>query len=130
MTDSTPIVVIIDDSRSVVALFKHSVESLDIDLHVFESAPQAQVWLETNRPDLIFLDIIMPEKDGLTYLKELRKTALHAETPVIMISSKDYAQDRSMARELGALEFVSKPVRAQVLRELVIQHTGAVAKSD
>ena len=55
----------------------------------------------------------MPGKDGLTFLKELRHLALHKDTSVVMIRFKDYAQDRSVAEKLSALEFITKPMPIQ-----------------
>ena len=55
----------------------------------------------------------MPGKDGLTFLKALGHLALHKDTSVVMIRFKDYAQDRSVAEKLGALEFITKPMPIQ-----------------
>ena len=79
-------------------------------------------YLKDNKPDLLFLDIIMPEKDGLTFLQELRKLPLHRDTHVIMISSKDYAQDRTVANELGAVEFIIKPMPMQTITDIILNY--------
>jgi len=125
MADSRPTIVVIDDSESVIELFKHGLESMDVDIVAFRSAEEAASYFTSNQPDLVFLDIIMSGKDGLTFLKELRRNEMHNDTKVIMISSKDYQQDRAIARELGALDFVPKPVRSRDLQELVVRHTNA-----
>ena len=73
--------------------------------------------------NMIFLDIIMPGMDGLTFLRQLRQLALQKDTPVIMVTSKDYAQDRYVARQLGALDFLIKPLRFKEIRDLIYKHT-------
>ncbi len=90
---------------------------------MFASANEAFEYLEKYKPDLLFLDIIMPEKDGLTFLQELRRLPLHEDTPTVVISSKDYAQDRVAAKELGVVEFVAKPMSTKAIEELIVRYT-------
>ncbi|MGH8580432.1 MAG: response regulator, partial [Gammaproteobacteria bacterium] len=66
-------------------------------------------------------DIMLPDKDGLTFLQELRKTSLHRDTPMVMITTKDYAQDRLIAQHLGVLEFVIKPISSRATHNLVLK---------
>lgn len=125
MTDNSPTIVVVDDSPSVKALFERGTIDCKIELVVFRSADNAWTYLETISPALLFLNIKMPGKDGLTFLKELRHLPLHKETSVIMISSKDYAQDRSVAEKLGALEFITKPMPIQVITDVIHKYIQA-----
>jgi len=125
MSLKKPIVVIVDDSSSVRVFFERVIAPMDVDLQMFGSANDAFEYLETHKPDLLFLDIIMPEKDGLTFLQELRHLPLHKDTPTIVISSKDYAQDRVAAKELGVVEFVAKPMATKAIEELGLKYTSA-----
>jgi DNA-binding response OmpR family regulator len=117
-------VVVVDNSPSLITLFRRGAEDMNIDLHAFSTTDDAWVYLETNRPDLLFLNIKMPGRDGLTILRDLRKLPQHQQTSVVMISSKDYAQDRSIASELGALEFITKPMPIQTIKDAMIKHLG------
>lgn len=119
MGTETPVVVLIDDSPSVKALFERSSQYCDIKLTVFDSADKSMEYLTHSKPALLFLNIKMPGKDGLTFLKELRDLPLHEDTSVVMISSKDYAQDRSVAEKLGALDFITKPMPIQVITDVI-----------
>ena len=133
MSNNKPTVVIVDDSSSVRIFFERVAESLDVELKMFESAADAAPYLQSNRPDLLFMDIIMPDKDGLTFLQELRRIPTHADTPTVVISSKDYAQDRIAAKELGVLEFVAKPMSTKTIEDLIVKFTGdgaAAARTD
>ena len=98
---------------------------MDVELVFFDSAGTSWSYLEANKPDLLFLNIKMPGKDGLIFLKELRELALHKNTSVVMISSKDYAQDRSVASQLGAVEFITKPMPIKAITDVVLKYTQA-----
>ena len=101
-----------------------------LTLLTFESAEDSLRFLDTNRPSLLFLNIMMPNKDGFTFLRELRAKELHAETPTVMISSKDYAQDRTAAKELGVLEFVAKPISKKAIRSLIEKHVNTGTRAE
>jgi DNA-binding response OmpR family regulator len=120
--NTTKSVVVVDNSPSLITLFRRGAEDLDIELQAFHTTADAWTYLEANKPDLLFLNIKMPGKDGLTILKELRKLPLHKDTSVVMISSKDYAQDRTFASELGALDFITKPMPIQAIKDALIRH--------
>jgi CheY-like chemotaxis protein len=120
-----PTIVIVDDSSTVRLFFERAIEPLDVELEMFASANDAFAYLKTHKPALLFLDIIMPEKDGLTFLQELRRLPLHEDTPTVVISSKDYAQDRVAAKELGVVEFVAKPMSTKVIEKLIVRFTAS-----
>ena len=119
LASAAPEIVVIDDSPSIKALFEKGTKGSDIELKVFGSAEKSLEYLQQSQPALLFLNIKMPGKDGLTFLKELRHLPLHKDTSVVMISSKDYAQDRSVAEKLGALEFITKPMPIQVITDVI-----------
>ena len=121
---TTPTVVVVDDSPSVRIIFERGTENLDVNLMIFESARASWEYLEDNKPELLFLNIKMPGKDGLTFLKELRELPLHKDTSVVIISSKDYAQDRTIANELGAQDFITKPMPIKAITDVVLKYIG------
>ena len=123
-----PTIVVIDDSASVRLFFERSAHDFDVALELCGSAEEALRLLSHTHPDLIFLDIIMPDKDGLTFLQQLRRLPGLAETPVVVISSKDYAQDKMTAKELGASEFVIKPMSTKTIKDLIAKYTEARAR--
>ncbi len=129
MGKTRPAVIGVDNSPSMKKLLERSTENLDIDLTVFASAEDAWSYLQSNTPDLIILSIILPIKDGLTLLKELRQLSEHQQTQVIIISSKDYSKDRIIAKELGALEFIPKPMPMQTITDVVVKYTQANLKN-
>ena len=129
MGNTKPIVVAVDNSPSMKKLLERSTENLDIDLTVFTSAKEAWSYLQSNTPDLLILNIIMPIKDGLSLLNEIRRLPNNRQTQVIIVSSKDYAQDRILANELGVLEFIAKPMPMQRITDVVVKYTQASSKN-
>jgi CheY-like chemotaxis protein len=119
METHKPTIVLVDDSAAMRAFFEQV---------AYESAEASLSYLATSRPNLLFLNVMMPNKDGYTFLRELRGNELHADTPTVMISSKDYAQDRTAARELGVLEFVAKPISKKAIRSLIEKYVGQSAR--
>ena len=117
-------VVLVDDSPTLATLFQRAALNMEVELQIFNKTSEAWGYLEDNKPDLIFLNILMPGKDGLSTLKELRSRPLHEDTTIVMISSKDYAQDKSIASELGAVDFIIKPMPIQVIKDALIKHLG------
>lgn len=124
MTDKLPTIVVVDDSATSISLYQFSVEPLAVNFIGFKSPAEAFPYLQEHQPELLFLDIIMPGMDGLTFLRRLRALPHQKDTPVIMVTSKDYAQDRYIAKQLGALDFVIKPLRFKEIRDLVCKHTN------
>ena len=122
MGDYKRTIVLIDDNETSHKFFKRSIENLSIDLKNFASTKKAMKYLKDEKPSLLFLNIIMPDKNGLTFLEELRKLPLHKDTPVIMITSKDYAQDRTVAFGLGAIDFIVKPMSMRAITSIMLDH--------
>ncbi len=68
MDKDIPIVVVADNSPTIKTLFERSTEKLGIELIIFDSAENARTYLKSNKPDLLILSIILPDKDGLSFL--------------------------------------------------------------
>ena len=115
-------VVLVDDNATSRKFFLRSVENLSIDLKTYGNTESAMEYLSNSKPSLLFLNIIMPDKNGLTFLGELRKMSLHSDTRVIMITSKDYTQDRTVAFELGALDFIVKPMSMRSITSIMLDY--------
>ena len=125
MTRKNPKVVVIDDSPTSISLYELSAGPLAVDLSTFASPIDSLEYLEEHEADLVFLDILMREKDGLAVLKNMRAMELHQNTVVVMVTSKDYAQDRQTALEFGARDYLVKPLRSQEIREVICKYTDA-----
>ena len=125
MPAKSPEIVVIDDSPTSVSLYELGIGPLDVNLRSFQSASKSLTYLEDHNADLVFLDVLMREKDGLTLLTKLRSMKRHQDTVVVMVTSKDYHQDRHIARGLGVREYLVKPLRSQEIREIICKYTDA-----
>lgn len=121
----SPEIVVVDDSPTSISLYELSSGPLAVNLRSFQSASESLAYLQDHNADLVFLDVLMREKDGLTLLKKLRGMKRHQNTVVVMVTSKDYHQDRHIARGLGVREYLVKPLRSQEIREIICKYTDA-----
>ena len=104
-------VLIIDDTEINLILFAALVKKLDDCVpHIFAQARDALVWLADNDPDLIIVDYMMPDIDGLEFMRLLREIPGREAVPVVMITANDQKQLRYRALDLGANDFLTKPV--------------------
>ena len=122
MSEYKRTVVLVDDNQTSRKFFLRAIENLSVDLKTYGNTDDAIEYLKDNKPSLLFLNIIMPNKNGLTFLEELRKLPLHSDTRVIMITSKDYSQDRTIASELGALDFIVKPMSMRSITSIMLDY--------
>ncbi len=125
MADHPPRIVVVDDTPASLSLYERGTESLEVELRTFLSPGDALRHLTDADADLVFVDILMREKDGVRFLREMRDLARHRNTNLVIVTSKDYDQDRALARQLGANEYLLKPLRSQEIREIIQRHTAA-----
>lgn len=124
LEERKPRIVVVDDSRATLALYGRTFSDMDVDVRQFESPLEGFDHLKIHPADLVFLGNLMRETDGMTLLRRLRELPRHRHTSVVIMSTKDYDQDRDMARELGALAYLVKPVRSQEIKEVVYKYTA------
>ena len=105
------IALIIDDNPTNLMLLQHRLVKLnDVQVVSMDSAVKALEWCETNIPDLILTDYMMPEMDGLEFIARLRQKEEMREIPVVVVTTADVKEIRQKALELGAIDFLTKPV--------------------
>lgn len=80
---------------------------------------EALAMAQENKPDLIFLDIVMPDMDGYAACRELTNGAETKDTPVVFVSSKGQKADRIWAQMQGAKDLIQKPYEASQILEQV-----------
>jgi CheY-like chemotaxis protein len=113
---------VVDDSKSARVILSRMLEKYDIEVDMAESAERAIEYLNTNRPDAIFMDHLMPGMDGLQAVKTIKSNALTATIPIMMYTSQEGELYVGQARALGAMGVLPKQVRpvdvSKVLYEL------------
>jgi twitching motility two-component system response regulator PilH len=102
---------IIDDSTTVVAAFKKYLTSMGYVTYEALDAERGLELARAHKPELVFLDIILPGMDGFAALRHLRRDPLTRDIPVIMISGNEQAAEQFYASRIGADSFMKKPFR-------------------
>lgn len=87
-------------------------------------AAEGQLAVEAEPPDLIFLDVMMPGKDGLTWCAELKLDPRYSAIPIILLSARGQDHDRDQALALGATDFMTKPYSPHELKRRVRELLG------
>lgn len=101
-------VLIVDDEIEIVDFLSRFLQRLGITAIKANSGEEALRKYNESHPDSIFLDIQMPDKDGLTILKEIKK--IDTAVKVIMITGKDDKELQAKAKKYGALDYITKPL--------------------
>lgn len=91
-----------------------------------KNGEQALSLAKSRQPDLILLDVLMPEMDGLTVIKELKRSNDTRQIPVIFITALDSATDEEVGLSLGAVDYIAKPLNAAIVRVRVENHLKIV----
>ena len=104
-----PLIVCIDDSPVVFQVMKNILEPAGYPVLGLQDPVQAIGQVARYKPDLIFLDLVMPEANGYTICQFLRKAPVFKNTPVIILTSRDNVVDRSRTKLVGASGFLGKP---------------------
>ena len=104
---------IVDDEPSTLATLSRAFRLAGHEAAVSDNAGRAMELAKSDRFDLIFSDVVMPGKDGLAFLEELR--ALGIATPVVMMSGQAHIEMAVRATRLGALDFLEKPISTDKL---------------
>jgi two-component system, chemotaxis family, response regulator PixG len=103
-------VLVVDDDRNireVVSMCLHKLKGWDV--LTAASGQEGLNDVQINSPDVIILDVMMPEMDGLAFLRQLRSNPNTKQIPVILLTANRYLPDKSLLTELGVVETISKP---------------------
>lgn len=104
-------VLIVDDTEINLILFGALVKKLDdCEAHVFADSRKALAWVTDNVPDLVIVDYMMPELDGIEFIRLMREMPGRDLVPILMITANDQKQIRYRALDLGANDFLTKPI--------------------
>ena len=109
---------VIDDNGSNLELAEEALDEV-YRVITFSSAAKMFAVLEKVTPDLILLDIEMPEMDGFETIKRLKENSVHSAIPVVFLTATDEAAIREKGKGLGAVDFVIKPFTNTALLETV-----------
>ncbi|MCI1693516.1 response regulator transcription factor [Aneurinibacillus aneurinilyticus] len=100
-------ILVVDDEQSIVTLLEFNLQKAGFEVIKTGDGPTAVTLAETEKPDLIVLDIMLPGMDGMEVCKKLRMEKIN--TPILMLTAKDEEFDKILGLELGADDYMTKP---------------------
>jgi twitching motility two-component system response regulator PilH len=110
-------VLIVDDSPSQVRLIQGLLEPEGYSPVGLSDPKRVEEAIASERPSVILLDVVMPERNGFQICRELKESEQYNKIPVIMVTSKDSVSDRFWGEQQGADGYVTKPfTREELLR--------------
>ncbi len=118
----TATVLVVDDTVSITSFVQAVLHEKGYNTIIAQNGTQALVMAQDYRPDLILLDIMMPDIDGYTICQQLKADRKTKDTPVIFLSALSSTFDKIKAFKCGAVDFVSKPVNSEELMARVQTH--------
>lgn len=111
------LILIVDDSPTEVHVMKQALESHGFQTAFASDGAEAIVKAKSMKPDLIFMDVVMPGVNGFQATRKLAADPDTKSIPVIMVTSKDQETDRIWGMRQGAVDYLVKPVSADQLVE-------------
>ncbi len=99
----------VEDDEGIRDLITYAVKSAGFEAEGFESARSFEERLKSSVPSMVLLDIMLPDKDGIEILKDIRQNEATKNLPVIMITAKGTESDKVKGFEYGADDYVTKP---------------------
>ncbi len=121
---------ILEDDDSIRKLINYSLKSQGFEVQDFPLPSLFWQALETQTPDLLLLDIMLPEEDGISILKKLRSNPKTSTIPVIMLTAKDSEYDIVTGLDAGADDYVTKPFGMMALVSRIKAVLRRYEKSD
>lgn len=99
----------VEDDSSIRDIELYALNSAGFETRSFEDGLSCWNALKDEKPELILLDVMLPEMDGIELLKKIRESAILKDIPVIMATAKGQEYDRIMGLDLGADDYIVKP---------------------
>jgi two-component system sensor histidine kinase/response regulator len=116
-----PTILVVDDTPQNLALMRDLLET-DYTVKLAPSGERALKISKNQPPDMVLLDIMMPEMDGYEVCRQLKADPLTADIPVIFFTAKTETQDEQMGFALGAADYITKPISPPIVLARVRAH--------
>jgi DNA-binding NarL/FixJ family response regulator len=108
-------ILIVDDDRTLRAALMRCLQNRGYTVQEAESGAAGLLCFEADPPDLVISDVMMPQMDGLEFCRRLRETRMGQLVPFLFLSSKDELDDRVQGHQMGADDYLRKPVETREL---------------
>ncbi|MGA1854747.1 PleD family two-component system response regulator [Azospirillum sp. 11R-A] len=121
MADLRPKILVVDDIPSNVHVLSRILKD-DYDIYFATDGERALDLVQARMPDLVLLDIMMPGMDGFEVCRRIKADPAIHDIPVIFISAKSEVEDETRGLEVGAIDFITKPISPPIVKARVRNH--------
>ncbi len=118
-------ILLVDDSNTVLMMHRMLLHGQPYELLFARDGQEAVDKALANKPDLIFMDVMMPKKSGLQACQELRGHPETAATPILLVTTRGEPQNMEAGYQAGCTEYVTKPFDSAELLAKVKHYLGA-----
>ena len=108
-------ILVVDDNPDSIAIMRTILENKKYEVIVASSGAEALAQVQSGHPDLVLLDIMMPEMSGLEVLQQIKENAQTGRLPVILVTAKTHDEDVLSGYQYGADYYITKPFTAKQL---------------
>lgn len=103
-------ILVVDDSETNLVLLEAILEDDGFDVDIAYSVKDAEISLQKSIPDLILLDLLMPNENGFDLLKKLKVKDDFKQIPIIIVTAFANDENKIIAKDLGAVDVIEKPI--------------------
>ncbi|MBI4744456.1 MAG: response regulator [Actinobacteria bacterium] len=119
-------ILVIDDSQTVLKVLEDLLEESGCEVHTLNNGKNVLQTVKDLDPDLVLLDIILPDADGFEICKEIKRNPKTSHIPVIMLTVRGEVEDKVIGLEKGADDYITKPFES---RELIARVKGTIRRT-
>ena len=119
-------IAVIEDNKTNIKLIRYQLEMEDFDVHIEETGTAGLKMIKNQKPDMVILDIGLPDMDGFELCKTLRNDKITKDYPIIMLTAKGEDRDKIEGLKLGADDYITKPYNAD---ELILRIKNLLTRS-
>lgn len=121
MAENKPVIMVVDDSNSILQTAEKFLHN-DFNVVPVKNGFTALAHIQDYKPDLLFLDVIMPDFDGYNTCLALKENPQFSDMPIIILSGKDSPFDKALGEQMGCDDYLTKPFTEEALRAKIRQH--------
>ena len=127
------IVLVVDDEEDILNLVEYNLLKNHYQVSCVATGEEAMQFVSKSKPDIIVLDLMLPEIDGLEVCRRLKQNEQYKEIPIIMLTAKGEERDVIKGLELGADDYITKPFSPKILiarLNAVLRRTQAIERDN
>ncbi|MGD8353728.1 MAG: response regulator [Pseudomonadota bacterium] len=122
MNSEAKTVLVVEDKASLTQMLQFLFLSKGLSVQIAYNGREALEKAGSILPSLILMDIMMPEMNGFEVLERLKQDPATSKIPVIMLTARKSREDMQRAKDLGAVEYITKPFKAVEVVDKVLRH--------